>query len=178
MARFSLHTVGKDRPGIIAGLSNALASIGVNLEDSRMNILRGQSAIVVILDAPGISDGGHIEGALERVAEELNLFVVVRPLPEEIAPSSSGEWFSIVVDGADRPGIVAGIAEAIASVGGNIVDLSSRLLERDGRSGYVLRLNITVPVGVTLETLDGAISAASSALGISSSVSVGGGELG
>jgi glycine cleavage system transcriptional repressor len=176
MARFSLHTVGKDRPGIIAGLSNALAAIGVNLEDSRMTILRGQSAVVVILDAPGISDGGHIEGALERVAEELNLFVVVRPLPEEVAPAVGGDWFWIVVDGADQPGIVAKIAEAILSLGGNIVELSSRLVERDGR-GYVLRLSITVPAGVTLERIDGVISAASESLGVSVSVTVGVGEL-
>jgi glycine cleavage system transcriptional repressor len=177
MARFSLHTVGKDRPGIIAGLSNALASIGVNLEDSRMTILRGQSAVVVILDAPGISDGGHIEGALERVAEELNLFVVVRPLPEEVDPGASGDWFWIVVDGADRPGIVAGIAEAIVSLGGNIIELSSKLFERDGHSGYVLRLSITVPVGVTIETIKEVISAASESLGVSSSVTAGDGAL-
>jgi glycine cleavage system transcriptional repressor len=177
MARFSLHTVGKDRPGIIAGISNALASIGVNLEDSRMTILRGQSAVVVILDAPGISDGGHIEGALERVAEELNLFVAVRPLPEEVAPAVSGDWFWIVVDGADRPGIVAGIAEAILSVGGNIIELSTRLLERDGHSGYVLRLSVTVPEGVTIDTISDAVSAASESLGVSSSVTTGDGEL-
>jgi glycine cleavage system transcriptional repressor len=176
MARFSLHTVGKDRPGIIAGISNALASMGVNLEDSRMTILRGQSAVVVILDAPGISDGGHIEGALERVAEELNLFVVVRPLPEEVAPPVGGDWFWIVVDGADRPGIVAGIAEAIVTVGGNIIELSSRVLERDGQSGYVLRLSVSVPAGVTIDTLERVISAASESLGVSSSVTAGDGD--
>jgi glycine cleavage system transcriptional repressor len=177
MARFSLHTVGKDRPGIIAGVTGALASLGVNLEDSRMTILRGQCAFVVVLDAPGISDGGHIEGALERVAEELNLFVVVRPTPEEVTPTGSGEWFWIVVDGADHPGIVAGIAEAIASVGGNIVELASRLLERDGHSGYVLRLSVTVPEGVTIETISSIVADASDALGVSSSVSTGDGEL-
>jgi glycine cleavage system transcriptional repressor len=177
MARFSLHTVGTDRPGIIAGLSNALAAIGVNLEDSRMTILRGQSAVVVILDAPGISDGGHIEGALERIAEELNLFVVVRPLPEEVTELPDGDWFWVLVDGADRPGIVAGIAEAIVEVGGNIVELSSRLVERDGRGGYVLRLSVTVPAGVTLESLEGVISAAGESLGVSSSVTAGVGNL-
>jgi glycine cleavage system transcriptional repressor len=177
MARFSLHTVGRDRPGIIAGLSNALAAIGVNLEDSRMTILRGQSAVVVILNAPGISDGGHIEGALERVAEELNLFVVVRPLPEEVTDPVSGEWFWVLVDGADRPGMVAGIAEAILEVGGNIVELSSKLVERDGSSGYVLRLSVTVPAGVTLDTLEGAVSAVAERLGISYSVTAGVGDL-
>jgi glycine cleavage system transcriptional repressor len=177
MARFSLHTIGRDRPGIIAGVTNALASIGVNLEDSRMMILRGLCAYVVVLDAPGVSDGGHIEGALERVAEELNLFVVVRPTPEEPAPALSGEWFWIVVDGADRPGIVAGIAEAIASVGGNIVELASRLLERNGQSGSVLRLSVAVPEGVTIETISGVVAAASDALGVSSSVTAGDGEL-
>jgi glycine cleavage system transcriptional repressor len=177
MARFSLHSVGKDRPGIISGIANALAEIGANLEDSQMTILRGLSAVVVVIDAPGIDDGGRIEAALESVAEELNLFVVVRPLPDEITVPQDGQWYSILVDGADRPGIVAKIAEAIVTVRGNIVDLSSRLLELDGRRGYVLRLSITVPSEVTMAELDRVITAASDLLGVSSSVTPGVGDL-
>ena len=173
MARFSLHTVGEDRPGIIAGVTNALAAIGANLEDTQMTLLRGLSAIVIVLNVPGISDGGLVEGALEEVAEELNLFVAVRPLPDEVAPLAGGEWYSILVDGADRAGIVAGIAEALLGVGGNIGDLSSRLLERDGRSGYVLRLSVRVPPDVSTAAVEQAIAQASSALGVSSSVTPG-----
>jgi glycine cleavage system transcriptional repressor len=177
MARFSLHTVGSDRPGIVAGVTNALATIGANLEDTQMTILRGQSAIVIVLNAPGISDGGLIEGALEHVAEELNLFVAVRPLPDEVAVAEGGEWYSILVDGADRPGIIAGVAEALLAIGGNIGDLSSRLLERDGRSGYVLRLAVKVPPEVSAAQVEQAVEQTSSALGISSSVSPGIGAL-
>jgi hypothetical protein len=72
---------------------------------------------------------------------------------------------------------VAGIAEAIVEVGGNIIELSSRLVERDGRSGYVLRLSVAVPAGVTAETLEGVISTASERLGVSSSVTAGAGDL-
>lgn len=177
MARFSLHAVGRDRPGIIAGVTNALAAMGANLEDSRMTILRGQFAVMLVLDAPGISDGGLIEGALESTAEELNLFIAVRPLPNEVSTAVGGERYSILVDGADRPGIVAGIAEAILLLGGNVVELSSRLLEHEGQSGYVLRLIITLPAEVEGKDLEREIAAASATLGVTSSVSLGSGEL-
>lgn len=170
MARFSLHTVGRDRPGIIAGVTNALTEIGASLEDSQMTILRGQSAIVLVLNAPGIDDGGVIERAVEDVAEELNLFVAVRPLPDEVEAFVDGDWYSVLVDGANRPGIVARIAEAILAVGGNIIELSSRVLERDGRSGYVLRLSVAVPPEVSAEVLGRAVGEASSSLGVSFSV--------
>jgi len=177
MARFSLHAVGRDRPGIIAGVANALAAMGANLEDSRMTILRGQFAVMLVLDAPGISDGGLIEGALESTAEELNLFIAVRPLPDDATTAVEGERYSVLVDGADRPGIVAGIAEAILTLGGNVVELSSRLLEHEGQSGYVLRLIVTLPDGVAGDALEREISTASSALGVNSSVSPGPGDL-
>ena len=177
MARFSLHAVGKDRPGIIAGVADALARMGANLEDSRMTILRGQFAVMLVLDAPGISDGGLIERALESVAEELNLFIAVRPLPDATSAPDTGERFSVLVDGADRPGIVAGIAEAILLVGGNVTELSSRLLEHEGHSGYVLRLIVSVPGGVSGKQLEAAVVAASEKLGVNASVTQGAGEL-
>ena len=177
MARFSLHAVGRDRPGIIAGLANALAAMGANLEDSRMTILHGQFAVMLVLDAPGISDGGLVEGALEAVAEELNLFIAVRPLPTEAPSAFEGERYSVLVDGADRPGIVAGVAEAILSVGGNVVELSSRLLEHEGQSGYVLRLIVILPSGRDGKDLEAAITSATTTLGVTSSVALGSSEL-
>ena len=177
MARFSLHAVGKDRPGIIAGVASALAEMGANLEDSRMTILRGQFAVMLVLDAPGISDGGLVEQALEDVAEELNLFVAVRPLPDDVVGREGGERYSILVDGADRPGIVAGVAQSILTLGGNVVDLSSRLLEHEGQSGYVLRLSITLPTGVSGADLESAVTRVSSDLGVNSSVALGSGDI-
>jgi glycine cleavage system transcriptional repressor len=142
-----------------------------------MTILRGQFAVMLVLDAPGISDGGLVERALEQTAEELNLFIAVRPLPDEVASTFEGERYSILVDGADRPGIVAGIAEAILVLGGNVVELSSRLLEHEGQSGYVLRLIVTLPAGTNGSDLEASIAAASANLGVTSSVTLGSSEL-
>src|SRR5580704_7225029 len=106
MARFSLHTVGKDRPGIIAGVTNALAQLGANLGECNMTILHGQFAIMLVLEVPNIDDGRLVEGALEQVAEELNLFVTVRPMPESDHAVLDGVSYLVSIDGADHPGIV------------------------------------------------------------------------
>lgn len=177
MARFSLHAVGNDRPGIIAGVAQALAGIGANLEDSRMTILHGQFAIMLVLDAPGIADGGLIEGALESVADELNLFVAVRPLPERASAPLGGDRYTISVDGSDRPGIVVAITTALASLGANVVELASRRLEHGGKSGYVLRMTVVLAPEHSIADLERVLGEASEPLGVAYSLTFGAHDL-
>ena len=54
-------------------------SMGWNLEHSGMTMLRGQFAIVLVLDAGPIMDGRVVEAALEDTAQELDLYFSVRP---------------------------------------------------------------------------------------------------
>jgi predicted amino acid-binding ACT domain protein len=155
MARFSLHTVGMDRRGIIARVTLALADFGAQVEESNMTILHGQSSIMLILDAPNIDDGSLVEQALESVAEELGLFVTVCPLPEAPVGVVDGESFLISLDGIARPGtVVAAVTTALAEIDANVIDLITRSLVRDGLSSYGLRLSMTLPNHVPLDALE------------------------
>ena len=170
MPRFSLNAIGRDRPGIIAGVAQALVDLGANLEDSRMTILHGQFTIMLVLDVPHISDGGLIEGALEQVAEELNLFITVRPVPDEVVPPTTGERYLVAVDGPDRPGLIAGVSRALASVAANVVELSSRHFEQGAGRVCVLRMTVVLPDEVDTDRLESVLSDACTALGVSHSV--------
>lgn len=172
MARFSLHAVGRDRPGIIARVAEALAALGANLGDSRMTILHGQFAIMLVLEAPGIADGGLVEGALAPVADELNLFIAVRPLPEGPTLLTGGQRLGVAVEGADRPGIVAGVTGALAGLGANVVELASRRIERDGESGYVLRVSVVLPHDREVAELEAVLATVSAELGVRSRVAL------
>jgi glycine cleavage system transcriptional repressor len=123
MARFILHAIAPDRPGIVVAVTQALADIGCNLEDSRMSLLHRQFSIVLALEAPGTSSGTMIEEALAPLLEEFALQLFVRPIPERADDPDLGNLVFISVHGADHPGTVAGIARAVADAGGNIVDL-------------------------------------------------------
>jgi glycine cleavage system transcriptional repressor len=131
MARFTLHAVAPNRSGIVAAVTQSLAEIGCNLEDSRMCLLHGQFSIVLVLDAPSTSSGTAIEMALAPHLEELALQLFVRPIAEEVDEIDLHSLVSISVQGADHPGTVARIAHAITTAGGNIVDLVGHVAPED-----------------------------------------------
>lgn len=173
MPPFFLHAHGTDRTGIVAALSGALARIGCNLEDSRMTLLRGQFAIMVVLDAPGVDNGWLIEHALEPVAAELGLVVTVRALgshdtlPQDDAaldaePAPDPALLSVSVHGADHPGIVSRVAAEIAAKGCNIVDLATRLVG----GGYVLLASVEVGTATSVSDLADALRLVGEEVGV------------
>lgn len=145
MSRFYVSAVGADRPGIVSEVTRVLMEQGCNLEDSAMTLLRGQFAIMVLVDAPGSPAADSLEAALSDVAEALDLVIVVRPLHEGPIAPVAGEAWSVSVHGADRPGIVHRLTSALANAGANIVDLSTRVVGEPGTPGYVMVMSVTLP---------------------------------
>ncbi len=179
MARFSLHAIGRDRPGIVAALTGSLAGIGCNLLDSRMTILHGQFAVMIVLEAPGIDDGSHVERVLEPVAEELDVLIVVRPLPADDrweAGDDAGETVVVSVHGADRPGTLARIATEVAAAGGNIVDVLSRTVVDAQGPSCVMSLSVDLPPGRGGDSLAGRLAVAAGELGVDCTVAPAGPE--
>ena len=171
VSRYSLSAVGRDRPGIVAAVTGALADHGCNLQDSTMATLQGQFAMVLIVSAPDDVDSAAIEADLDSVAQRLDLVVALRALHEDGAPSSpapggasdsgtSGSAWMIAVHGADRPGIVHAITAALADAGGNIVDLATHLVGPPSDPVYTLAIRATLPRGSTDRSLDPLLQAA------------------
>ena len=170
MPRFSLHAVGTNRPGIVSGVTEAIAANGWDIGDSAMTLLEGQFAIALVLDSGTISDGRLIEDALGHVAEELDLFIAVRPIHAVPEPVLSNASVALAVSGANKPGIVAGIASVLASVGADIGHLESRLVDDGGALGYVMEIEAALPMGVNRASLEAAILAKASQLGVSCTI--------
>jgi glycine cleavage system transcriptional repressor len=95
-----------------------------NLEDASMHQLSGQLAMTLVVDVPASADAVRAE--LEPVGRDHELLISVREVAVH-QEQPAGESFVVSVHGADRPGIVHRVAEAIAEAGGNITDLSTRL---------------------------------------------------
>ena len=45
-----ISALGKDRPGIINDLSKEIYNLGLNITDSRMTVLGGEFAILLLVD--------------------------------------------------------------------------------------------------------------------------------
>jgi len=159
MPQLAITVIGQDRPGIIAEATSALASLGVNIEDSTMTLLRGHFAMMLITDAgPGVD---AVADALTALAGDGSLSVEVRPVPEGRA-AATGSSYLLSVHGGDRPGIVSTIVGEVARVGGNITDLSTRL----AGDLYVLLAECDLPEGTDLVALEAAVTAAAERLGV------------
>jgi glycine cleavage system transcriptional repressor len=125
---FALSAVGRDRPGIVAAVAEALVAHDVNVEDSQMSILRGHFAMVLIVRAPPEVDAERLADDLRAVGEELELEALALTPVADAAPTAPAEPSHLVsVYGADHPGIVHAVAARLADANVNITGLTTRL---------------------------------------------------
>ena len=120
-----LTAVGPDRPGLVNELSLLIRQADASIEDSRMAILGGEFAVILLISGPT----GAIERAKEigaQIEGELGLRCILKETTSAHPPSDYLPY-RIEVSGADRPGIVQAIAAILADHAINVASLESRL---------------------------------------------------
>ncbi|QYJ02462.1 hypothetical protein KUV85_08925 [Nocardioides panacisoli] len=162
-----LHAVtvlGHDRPGIIAETTAGLARLGLNVEDSTMTLLRGHFAMMLL--CRGEVGGDAIESELASLAADGDLDVAVRSVTDRPDPYAAGSSWVLTVHGGDRPGIVSAVVAEVASAGGNITDLTTRL------SGdlYLLLAELDLPAGADSDAVAEAITRAGGEVGVTATL--------
>jgi glycine cleavage system transcriptional repressor len=168
---FALSAFGRDRPGIVAGVTEVLLDHGVNVEDSQMTILRGNFTMMLILAAPAGMDRERLARDLDGVAERLALEAVTLREVEEVAAAAVEPSHMVTVYGVDHPGIVHAAATVLADRGVNITDLNTRLLEDDdGEALYALLMEVSLPDVVSADELSSALAAVAEHEGVEVSV--------
>jgi glycine cleavage system transcriptional repressor len=171
MRHLAVSAVGGDRPGIVAGLTSALAELGCNLEDTSMTVLRGRFAMILVVAGPDALDASAIHRALESPADELGMAVWVHEVDEAVPREVEGDRWAVSVHGADRTGIVSALSVALAEAGVNIHDLATRLVGSDQGSYYAMLMEVVVPSGVDASDVSSRLSAVGAHLGVSVSMS-------
>jgi glycine cleavage system transcriptional repressor len=165
MTTLAVTAIGVDRPGIVAAVTGALVDHGCNLEDTSMSILRGQFAMVLLVAAPDGLEPATLEESLTSDAATADLVVAVRRVADASAGGAEeeGERWTVVVYGADHPGIVHGVATTLADLGVNIVDLTTRVT-----SGpiYAMVMEVALPAGVDATTVETRLAATAAELGV------------
>lgn len=154
MPSFAITSIGHDRPGIVAAVTRVLLDRGCNLEDTAMSILRGQFAMVMVVAAPAGTESGELERELLDRTAELDLVISVRDVhPLAGATDAFGSRCTVVVYGPDHPGIVHVVADRLAALDVNIVDVTTRI---SGRSSalYSMVMEAVLPPGVDAATVE------------------------
>lgn len=153
-----LTAVGPDRPGLVSEIAAAIHGAGANLEDSRMAILGGEFALLLLLSGPE-----QAAEAVERAAGPLGEKLGLRLLSKRTGPGARKDFlpYRISVTGFDRPGIVLRISEILARRGVNVASLESHLAfaPLSGTPMFVLEAELQVPSEVALAELRRELSA-------------------
>jgi glycine cleavage system transcriptional repressor len=143
VTKLALSALGRDRPGIVARVTERLVAEGVSVEDSQMAILRGHFTMMLILDTPAGLDVDRLRGELEAAAAELELEALALSEVAELAVDTTAPTHVVTVYGADHVGILHAVAAALAGAGVNITDLSTRLIDEEGEVPvYVIMLEV------------------------------------
>ena len=159
----ALSAVGLDRPGIVAAVSRVLFERGANLEDSRMALLGGQFAMMLIVSVSDDADVDALENGLADATGNMDLVITLRRV-EETSTHPAGTPYVVTVYTADRPGIVAGVTAALAEHGANIVDLATHVAEG---GVYIMVIEVTLPPTAEPERVEAALRGAAGGVDVS-----------
>jgi glycine cleavage system transcriptional repressor len=154
-----LTAVGPDRPGLVNEISSLIRTAGANLEDSRMAVLGGEFAIILLISG-GADAIERVKQIGARLEGDSKLHCILKETTRVAAPTDFLPY-RIQVSGADRPGIVQAIAAILASRGINVASLESRITyaPESGTPLFVLEARLHVPSKIVLSELRSQLAA-------------------
>lgn len=170
-----LTAFGKDRPGIVAQVTQVLYERGCNLEDSAMTRLAGEFAIMLTFAAPARLSQAQLHAAFGAVSKRLALVIHLKSLAAaERRAHSVGSPYAISVYGADRPGIVYRVSHLLARFRVNITDVSTHRVahpaSRAAKPLYLMVLEVELPKRLAATRLESRLKLLAKQLGVTVSL--------
>ncbi len=155
MTQLVITAVGPDRPGIVEQFTGLLQKAGGNILDSRMVNLRGQFAMVLLVEAAPEAVLG-LEAGLPERAEAMGMKLTLTR-QTEVRSAVAGVPMRLKTYSMDQPGIVHRITRVLHANGVNIEELSSRQESApfDGTPLFLMEMRVTVPTAVAIRKLRG-----------------------
>jgi glycine cleavage system transcriptional repressor len=144
--------VGPDRPGLVNAISSLAHDAGASLMDSRMAILGGEFAVLLLITAPEAALAA-LEKRLPKLEVELGLKLIAKRT--KLEEKRHYLPYSLRTTGVDRPGIVRAVTERLVRRGINVASLESRVTfaPLSGTPLFDLDAELEVPSEVALAEL-------------------------
>ncbi len=159
--KFIMTAFSKDRPGIVADVTEVIYENGCNLEDSTMTSMLDEFAIILLFAGKGDHLEEHLSGDCRRLEKEKDITAFIRPVEAESREKQ--DYFTsktIKVEGIDQTGIVFKISRFLANNHINIENLTSRRTTspESGTALYFMEIKVQVPDSISLEQLENGLS--------------------
>lgn len=148
-----ISALGKDRPGIVNQLTGAVLDFGCNVEDSRMAVLGGDFAIMLLVSGAW-NAVAKLESQIKALEARLELTIFAKPTePRATKPDMLPYLVDVVA--MDHPGIVHDVAEFFSLRGINIEDLSTwtYAAAHTGTPMFSMSMTVSVPAGLNIGQL-------------------------
>lgn len=149
MTSVALTMIGDDRTGLVSALSAVLAEHDGNWLDSRMARLAGKFAGIALVDVPDdrLADFERAAAALTGDGLEVTTSLTATVQPQ-------GKVVTMQLVGTDRPGIVAQVTQALASLGASIENLTTGTAETPMAGGLLFHATADVRLADGVEDSD------------------------
>jgi len=143
-----ISALGVDRPGIVNDLSNIIYTHELNIEDSRMTVLGGEFAVLLLVsgDQAAIDKFQKVSGDIEQT---LKMRLLIKATTDT-ASTGDAVPYSVEVAALDNPGIVNNIANFFSSRNINIVNLETESYAAPHTGSPMFALHMTI--GISAET--------------------------
>lgn len=147
-----MSALGKDRPGIIDRLSQAVFELECSIADSRMTVLGGEFAYLLMIQGPW-NQLAKLEDSIGDLQKELSLTIVTKRTEER---DSLGDLLPYCVDvvALDHPGIVHRLANFFSAREINIenMETDSYAAAHTSTSMFNVHMDVGIPASVHIAT--------------------------
>lgn len=155
MHRMIISVLGKDRPGIIAMVTEVMLEQDFNIEDVSQTILQNQFSGSFIATGPKTVSADDLRDVFQRRASGFDLHFHVREMG-----SSEITWttcdcdpFIITTRGPDRKGLVAGVTGLLAAHNVNVTQLQAVFRGGDDPGRNIMIYEVDIPRDIDLQAL-------------------------
>jgi glycine cleavage system transcriptional repressor len=148
-----LSALGEDKSGIIDELSRCVLTCGCNIVDSRMAVLGGDFAILLLVEG-NWNNIAKLENQITLLEERLALTIIAR----RTVPKQGGKDllpYGVDVVALDQPGIVHNLASFFSKRQINIQEMitSSYAAAHTGTPMFSVHLTVDIPASLQIAML-------------------------
>jgi glycine cleavage system transcriptional repressor len=146
---------GEDKVGLVDRLSSKIAESGCNIEESRMAVLGGQFALIMLLSGPW-NALSKLEGQMGALGDQLGLSIIHKRTQQR-ERTQPAVPYRVEVVAMDHPGIVRNLAAFFSKNGINIEELQTDTYPapHTGTSMFSVTMTVGIHADVHIPTLRG-----------------------
>ena len=172
--KFIMSAFSKDRPGVVADVTEVIYEHGCNLEDSTMTNILDEFALILLFTGKGDDLEDQLLRDCRRLEREKGITAFIRSVEvEDQAKRLDFITKTINVEGIDQTGIVFKISRFLADNNINIENLTSRRFTspESGAALYFMEIIVQIPESISLKQVEDGLSRVGEELNLDITVS-------